>query len=166
MYRKLSDFLDDWKYESEATLKIFNNLTDDSLNKKFTDYVRTSGKIAWHIVTTLGEMVQRTGLKFDAAPEDAPIPSSAKQVCDEYKRSSDGMLKAVTKEWTDDSLKEDVELYGQTWKKGKVLSVLVNHQIHHRGQLTILMRMAGLKVPGVYGPAKEEWAQIGMPPQE
>ena len=166
MYNKISDFEKDWKYESESTLKIFNNLTDESLTVKFNKETRTPGRLAWHIVTTLGEMVQRTGLKFDATPDDAPVPSSVKQISDEYKRSSDGMLKAVTTEWSDDSLKEDIELYGQTWKKGKVLSVLVNHQIHHRGQLTVLMRMAGLKVPGVYGPAKEEWAQMGMPSQE
>ena len=150
----------------DLLLKFLNQLTDDSLNKKFNDNVRTPGKIAWHIVTTLGEMVQRTGLKFDATHEDSPIPTTAKQICDDYKRSSDGMLKAVTGEWNDDSLNEDVELYGQTWKKGMVLSSLVNHQIHHRGQLTVLMRVAGLKVPGVYGPAKEEWAQMGMPPQD
>ena len=166
MYNKISDFEEDWKYESDSTLKIFNNLTDESLTVKFNAETRTPGRLAWHIVTTLGEMVQRTDLKFDATPEDEPIPSAAKQICDEYKKSSDGMLKAVTDGWNDDSLKEDIELYGQTWKKGKVLSVLVNHQIHHRGQLTVLMRMAGLKVPGVYGPAKEEWAQMGMPPQD
>jgi len=166
MYNLITDFKEDWKYESESTLKLFNQLTDDSLNKKHNDNVRIPGKIAWHIVTTLGEMVQRTGLKFDATPEDAPIPSSVKQICDEYKRSSDGMLKAVSTEWNNDTLKENVELYGQTWKRGKVLSVLVNHQIHHRGQLSVVMRLAGLKVPGVYGPAKEEWAQMGMSPQE
>jgi uncharacterized damage-inducible protein DinB len=166
MYNNIKDFEEDWKYESDSTLKILNQLTDDSINKKFNDNTRTPGKIAWHIVTTLGEMVLRTELNFDSTPEDAPIPSSAKQFSDEYKKSSDGMIKAVTAEWNDDSLNEDVELYGQTWKKGKVLSVLVIHQIHHRGQLTVLMRMAGLKVPGVYGPAKEEWAKMGMPPQE
>ncbi len=166
MYNKISDFEEDWKYESESTLKIISNLTDESLTVKINKETRTPGRLAWHIVTTLGEMVQRTGLKFDATPEDAPIPSSVKQIINEYKKSSDGMLKAVTTEWSDDSLKEDIELYGQMWKKGKVLSVLVNHQIHHRGQLTVLMRMAGLKVPGVYGPAKEEWAQMGMLPQE
>ena len=166
MYNNIKDFEKDWKYESDSTIKILNNLTDESLNEKFNKEIRTPGRLAWHIITSLGEMVQRTELKFDATPEDAPIPSTAKQIGDEYKRSSDGMLKAITTEWNDDSLKEDVELYGQIWKKGKVLSVLVNHQIHHRGQLTVLIRMAGFKVPGVYGPAKEEWAQMGMPPQE
>ena len=32
---------------------------------------------------------------------------------------------------------------------------LINHQNHHRGQMTVLMRQAGLTVPGVYGPAKK-----------
>ena len=166
MYNKLSDFLNEWKYESESTLKVFEQLTDDSLNKKFNDDVRTPGRLAWHLVTTIGEMVQRTGLKFDVTPEDAPIPAIVKEICSEYKRSSDGMIAALKNEWTDESLNEDVNLYGQTWKKGTVLTVLVKHQAHHRGQLTVLMRLAGLKVPGVYGPAKEEWAKMGMEAQE
>jgi len=28
----------------------------------------------------------------------------------------------------------------------------------------VLMRQAGLRVPGVYGPAKEEWESYGMEP--
>ena len=57
-------------------------------------------------------------------------------------------------------------MYGETWKRGRTLGALVNHQIHHRGQMTVLMRQAGLEVPGVYGPAKEEWGAYGMPAQE
>jgi len=29
-----------------------------------------------------------------------------------------------------------------------------------------LMRQAGLKVPGIYGPSKEEWALMGMPARD
>lgn len=43
----------------------------------------------------------------------------------------------------------------------ELLFFMIQHQIHHRGQMTILMRQAGLTVPGIYGPAKEEWAVIG-----
>ena len=49
----------------------------------------------------------------------------------------------------------------KTWTKGQALSVLLVHQIHHRGQMTVLMRQAGLKVPGIYGPALEEWERYG-----
>jgi len=41
MYNKISDFEEDWKYESDSTLKIFNNLTDKSLNEKFNEEIRT-----------------------------------------------------------------------------------------------------------------------------
>lgn len=43
------------------------------------------------------------------------------------------------------------------------LRCLVFHQIHHRGELIVLMRQAGLRVPGLYGPAKEDWATYGIP---
>ena len=32
--------------------------------------------------------------------------------------------------------------------------------------LYVLMRQAGLAVPGVYGPSKEEWGAYGMPAQD
>jgi uncharacterized damage-inducible protein DinB len=66
MYSKVTEFIEDWKYESESTLKVFEKLTNDSLDFKPNKKVRSPGRLAWHIVTTLGEMVQRTGLKFDA----------------------------------------------------------------------------------------------------
>jgi uncharacterized damage-inducible protein DinB len=28
--------------------------------------------------------------------------------------------------------------------------------------MTVLMRQAGLAVPGMYGPAREDWAKYGM----
>jgi len=40
-----------------------------------------------------------------------------------------------------------------------VLWFLLNDQIHHRGQLSVYLRMAGGKVPSIYGPSGDEkWA--------
>ena len=97
MYYKLSDFIREWKYESESTLTIFKQLTDNSLSKKSNANVRTPGKLAWHLVTTIGEMIQRTGLKFDAIPENKPVPSTAREIIDEYERSSKGMIESFKK---------------------------------------------------------------------
>ena len=68
--------------------------------------------------------------------------------------------------WSDASLAVEDEMYGQKWARALTLAILVAHQTHHRGQMTVLMRQAGLKVPGFYGPAKEEWAAMGMKPPE
>jgi hypothetical protein len=52
-------------------------------------------------------------------------------------------------------------MYGEEWAKGFVLQCLILHQAHHRGQMEVLMRQAGLKVTGIYGPAEEEWSANG-----
>ena len=63
----------------------------------------------------------------------------------------------------DDDLEKEDDMYGESWKRGYTLYVLVSHQTHHRGQMTVLMRQAGLPVPGVCGPSKEEWSAFGVP---
>lgn len=166
MYRKISDFISDWNYESETTLKLFNNLTDDVLNKKFNENVRAAGRLAWHITVTIPEMVQRTGLSFEALDHESPVPSTAREICDEYKKASDSMIASIKENWTDVSLEDEANMYGEMWKNGKTLDSLVKHQTHHRGELIVVMRLAGLKVVGPYGPSKEEWVNYGMQPQE
>jgi uncharacterized damage-inducible protein DinB len=166
MYHTLSEFLLDWSLESKVTLKLLENLTDESLNLKLNNKVRTPGRLAWHIALTVNEMSARTGLSIKALDEDVPVPSSAKEICEAYKDSSQSLAEAIASQWDDESLKEEIQMYGEKWTKEKVLSSLIRHQIHHRGQLSVLMRMAGLKVIGVYGPSYEEWQQFNMQPQD
>ena len=76
------------------------------------------------------------------------------------------MGREIESNWGDQDLVVEDDMYGEMWPRGKSLAALSNHQTHHRGQMTVLMRQAGLEVPGVYGPSKEEWSAYGMPPQE
>jgi len=166
MYYKISDFISDWKYESESTIKVFSNLTDESLTKKVHEKGRTPGILAWHITTSIGEMAHRTGLTFETVDENSTVPSKVSEIIKSYKQASDNMVAEIKEKWNDETLMLEDNMYGQMWMKGTTLGVLVTHQIHHRAQLTIAMRLAGLKVPGVYGPSNEEWAAMGMQPQE
>ena len=166
MYYKLSDFIFDWNYESESTIKVLSNLTDESLNKKVHEKVRTAGRLAWHITTSIGEMVHRTGLTFETVDEQVPIPASVSEIVKSYKQASENMIAEIKSKWNDETLMKEDVMYGETWTKGKTLGILTTHQIHHRAQLTVVMRLLGLKVPGIYGPSNEEWAAYGMPAQE
>lgn len=162
MYYKISDFEKDWAYEKESTLKLFGNLTDTSLTQKVTDEGRSLGFLAWHITSSISEMMNRTGLTIEVVDENCE-PETAKVIIDTFERSANELLAGVKNNWTDSHLSEEVNMYGENWSKGKILSVLLVHLIHHRAQMTVLMRQAGLKVNGIYGPSKEEWAQFGMP---
>jgi uncharacterized damage-inducible protein DinB len=163
VYRKIEDFLGTWKYEGDATLRILDALSDASLAQRVTPDGRSLGQMAWHLAITLGEMMGKTGLTIDAPPEDAPPPSKAREIRDAYAAGRAAVAQQVMEKWTDAMLDDELQLYGQTWKRRDVLMSLVVHQAHHRGQMTVLMRQAGLVVPGIYGPAREEWGQYNMP---
>jgi uncharacterized damage-inducible protein DinB len=166
MYRVIKDFVEDWKYESEATLKVFKNLTQESLEQKVNPDGRSLGFIAWHITTSIPEMLERCGFKFDGYKENMPLPEKLEEIINSYEKYSELAAKLIPANWKDENLTDEINMYGEMWLKGKILAVLVGHQAHHRAQMTVLMRQAGLKVPGIYGPSKEEWAQFGMPTQE
>ena len=162
MYSTIQDFLTDWKQENDSTLKVFQNLTDASLKQKVSADGRSLGFLAWHIVITLGEMGDKAGLKVEAPPEDAPDPIKASIIVAAYEKAGTSIA-AEVKKWNDGMLIEKINMYGQQWTRSATLNALIKHQIHHRAQMTVLMRQAGLKVPGVYGPSHEEWQSLGLP---
>jgi uncharacterized damage-inducible protein DinB len=166
MFRKVEDFVREWQYEMDGTLKVFRALTDQSLGGRVTPDGRSIGRLAWHLTQSLPEMMNRTGLTVTGPGEDAPVPASAAAIATAYETSAGALLEQIKSQWQDDTLLELRDMYGEQWPNGVTLSALVKHQAHHRGQMTVLMRQAGLQVPGIYGPAREEWAQWGMPAPE
>jgi uncharacterized damage-inducible protein DinB len=162
MFTSIEDFKNDWQTESDATRKILSGLTDESLKQSVADDHRTLGRMAWHIVQTLPEMGDQTGLKVEGPAPDVPVPHSAAEIKGAYDKAARSVLEQVTTLWKDETLQVEDDLYGQKWKRGASLLSLIKHEVHHRAQLTVLMRQASLKVPGTYGPSKEEWPRYGM----
>lgn len=164
MFRTVADFQKAWEYEAGGTGKLLRALTDASLHQAVAPHDRTLGRIAWHIVTTVPEMMNRTGLTLAGPDDKAPMPTQAKAIVSAYDAVAESLAEQIRERWTDATLPELDDMYGERWKRGFTLAVLIRHQAHHRGQMTVLMRQAGLKVPGVYGPAREEWLGMGMQP--
>ncbi len=163
MFRRVADFLKAWDQESDSTLKVLRALTDGSLAQAVSTDDRTLGRLAWHLATTPGEMMERTGLAVAGPAHDSPPPASAAAIVAGYEAAGKAVRAGVAA-WGDSTLDVEDEMYGEKWPRGLTLHVLVVHQAHHRGQMTVLMRQAGLKVPGVYGPSREEWTAYGMQP--
>jgi uncharacterized damage-inducible protein DinB len=166
MQLTVNDFINDLTQESESTLKIFSALTDESLKQKVYDDGRNLGHLAWHITLCIGEMAKYGGLSVVCPANDAPIPESVSIIIETYKTASQSLISEIKEKWTDELLETVVDMYGEKWNYAKILIVISRHEIHHRAQMTVLMRQAGLKVPGVYGPSKEEWTAYNMPPED
>ncbi|GKS13765.1 hypothetical protein YDYSY3_47650 [Paenibacillus chitinolyticus] len=75
-----------------------------------------------------------------------------------------GVVQALPEQWTDDSLKHVQNAFGRMESNATIFMGLIKHIVHHRGQVTVLMRQAELPIPAVYGPSKEGWVQLGVTP--
>ena len=162
MIHTIVDFVSQWEHRSSATQSLLDALTDKALAQPVADGHRTLGRIAWHMVQTLPEMLGQTGLEPEGPGVDAPVPETATEVAEAYRAAAASLLEQIRSRWTDATLDEEDDLYGTKWKRSFTLGALIHHEIHHAGQLSVLMRQAGLPVTGAYGPAKEEWSKMGM----
>jgi len=164
MIRTIADFEHLWSSELEGTQKIMKHLTDRALNQQVNPQGRTLARLAWHITISIPEMMARTGLKLAGPGEHDPIPPTARGIAQAYSEAAISLLEQVKAHWTDATLREKDDMYGEKWERGATLTSLILHQVHHRAQMTVLMRQAGLEIPGLYGPARQEWAAYGMQP--
>jgi uncharacterized damage-inducible protein DinB len=162
MFSSIAHFKEIWDMESKATMQCLEALTEESLNKaSFGDY-RNIARLVNHIIACAD------GIPFEAG---LPIAFEKKQyttvaaIQAAYATATEKVKQGID-QWTDATLQEETPMYGESWKRGFALWVTVMHQTHHRGQLTVLMRMAGLRPPGVYGPNKEEWEAYQLPPAD
>lgn len=166
MFRTLDDVRACWTREADATLKLLAAVPDGALGQAVTEDHRDLRRMAWHLVESLLEMPARFGITL---PDHGLVaggfigepPQSVGEICAVYARNSEALLEALA-HWTDEDLVLSDDMYGETWLRGLSLWILVVHQTHHRGQMTVLMRQAGLPVPSIYGPTKEGWSAYGM----
>ncbi|MEF3310564.1 DinB family protein [Paenibacillus sp. GYB004] len=165
MYTTIADFAKEWEKEAERTERVLSVLTDESLRQPVVSGRRTLGGLAWHLATSAGYM-SALGLDFEGVAQREQAPESAGEIAAEYRRISAAVLQAVKTQWSDDHLDGTVMIMGEEWRNGDSMHFTLMHQAHHRGQMTVLMRQAGLRAPDIYGPTYEYWIDQGMKPLE
>lgn len=156
MYRTVVEFVDEWTTESAISLKVERALTDAALQQPIYPQGRSLGQLAWHMVLMIGMTGSIVGLEVAAPPRGAEQPGSAARIADAYQTAAHSMIEQASAKLTDAQLPSEIAFFGRSLPTARVLQTLVVHQIHHRGQMTVLMRQAGLVPPGVYGPTREE----------
>ncbi len=161
MFTTISNVLESINGLNQKTLQVIETITDESLKQEITPGNRNLGRILWHIVQTVPEMMGKTGLPFSSEVLQMAPPTNVSAILNVYKSVYSELHENIKSEWTDETLKVKDDMYGEKWAREKTINALIAHETHHLGQITVLMRQAGLKPPGIYGPAKEEWSQFG-----
>ena len=156
--------LPEFDHEMTVTRRVIERVADDQFGWKPHEKSMTLGRLATHVAE-----IPRWGHTILTEPEfnmvdGAYTPTSAATTAevlalfDRQVTTIRGLLAARTdaelmSTW---SFKQNgQELFGMpraaAWR-----SWVMNHLIHHRGQLSVYLRQTGSKVPGIYGPSADE----------
>ncbi|GIP22263.1 DinB family protein [Paenibacillus sp. J22TS3] len=153
MYRQVDDFLKDWEVAARRTLQVLQAVTDDKLEQSIVEGHSTLGWLGWHLVETEGYFSHLAGLMVPMMGQDEPVPATAGEIVAAYETAAEAVKEEAAKLSDKDLLTETGIATLAT--KGAILRFLIDHQTHHRGQMMVLLRQAGLPVPPVMGPTKE-----------
>ena len=154
-------FLSNWERETPVTLKVLRAYPAAKADLKPDPKARSAKELAWTFVFEAHGGAQGLDgeLKFPP-PTMPPMPGTWDGVVSEVERSFK-MLADKVRKVDDAKLNTTVKFFTGPKQMGDVrrldfLSFLVNDMIHHRGQFSVYLRMAGGKVPSIYGPSADE----------
>ncbi|WP_144513913.1 DinB family protein [Bacillus sp. FJAT-22090] len=155
MYRTVNDFIEEWTIAGEGTLRVLNSLSDEKLDQAIVEGHSTLGWLGWHIATSPAFFAGLVGLNVESAIKGNKEEVKVADIVETYKKMVETVKQEVESNLTDEKLAEKMESFAGETTRGALLRKLIDHQTHHRGQMTVLLRQAGLPVPGVMGPTKE-----------
>jgi len=159
--------LPEFDQEMQNTRKVLERVPDEKWNWKPHEKSGTLGWLASHIATMPEWLsVTLTTEELDYAPVGGPAYEPPKienrgqllMVFDKKVAESRAALAAASdaalaKEWT--LLAGGQKVFSMP-RFACIRSMILNHLIHHRGQLTVYFRLLGVAVPGLYGPSADE----------
>jgi len=157
----INEFLKEFDSEMATTRRVLERLPMDRLAWKPHPKSKSMGELATHVAEQPRWGLRIQGEEFAVGSEKAPQMSTIDQYLsrfDENARSGRAAIAAMS----EDQLARDftVTRGDQTFfrlKKGTMLRrTLLNHMIHHRGQLTVYLRLNDVPLPPVYGPTADE----------
>jgi len=160
--RLVDSILMELEQEAQTTKRVLDRVPENKLAWRPHPKSFSLGQLALHIASAPGNVAAIAAQDTVEAPKfSQPEAKSRQEVLDAFSKSI-----ASAK----DTLKnmDDARLTA-TWtltKNGKVImsvprigflrSVLMNHVYHHRGQLSVYLRMLDVPVPSIYGPSADE----------
>lgn len=156
MYRNLNDFIHEWENNCAGTLAIFESITDEKKQVAIVEGHSSLESLSWHLTTAPAYFMGQVGLSLDVELNPKNTPATISEIISNYKAASENVVKVVKENLSDEKLLTEVNSHGRLTPIGAMLRLMVDHQTHHRAQMQVLLRQAGLHVPGVMGPTKED----------
>jgi uncharacterized damage-inducible protein DinB len=152
------------RQEAKTTRRLLERVPEASFGWKPHEKSMTLGRLAAH-VAELPELVipalTRDELDFAAGDFKPFEPQSTAELLEKFDRNISAAVEALRRQ-PDDRM-------GEKWKLRSGDRVLfempramvvrfvgLNHVVHHRGQLSVYLRLLDVPLPSIYGPSADE----------
>ena len=145
-----------------VTRRVLERVPEASFDWAPAPRTRTLGQLAMHIATNPGNVMALAAANPSSMPdmtEETPTSRAhLLQTLDESVLAATRLLASmsdaqITEHWTVRA--GDREILAMP-RDAFLRAVFLNHWYHHRGQLTIYLRLLGETVPAIYGPSADE----------
>lgn len=157
--------LQEIQQEAQTTRRVLERIPASELGWKPHESSRSAGELAWHVAEVPGVItgfLAEDSLDFSSVPRDQKPPSSVDEILAQHDRSIAAISELLTAS-TDADLMRPWTLYREPGQVAMTIpriavvrSFLINHWIHHRGQVSVYLRMLEVPVPSIYGPSGDE----------
>jgi len=161
----MTSFTAELEQEAQITSRVLGRVPEDKLTWKPHPKSMTLGQLALHTATIPGAIAGITANDtFELDPArfgKAPQPASAAEIS---KAFEDGLAAAKSYLEGLSTEKADAIWHVKTGdreimampRKWALRSIMFNHLYHHRGQLSVYLRLLDIPVPIIYGASADE----------
>jgi uncharacterized damage-inducible protein DinB len=164
MTDELQSFIRFWNYEAKKTADLLRSLPADQYDFRPDPQARSLGELAWHLAevdgyTTWG--IEQGGFQLGLRPPGIERPRTVEALSPGYERIHTEAVERISKLTPADLDRKLRHFAGNEMSIRDLLwGAVLFHMIHHRGQLSILNRLAGGTVPSIFGPNREQMAAL------
>ena len=156
-------FLGVWEQETQNTLKLLRSLPTSQYDFRPDPGGRSLGELAWHLAEGDAYMtygIEKAEFDMSSRPPNITRPRKVEELAPAFEVVHRDAIERV-KKLTPADLDRSLPFFGMNIAIRDILwNMIIVHGAHHRGQLSLMCRLAGGQTPGLYGPNREEMAAM------
>jgi uncharacterized damage-inducible protein DinB len=165
---RVAPFLDYWEKVRERTRRVVVRIPEERLEWAWKPGKFTLGDLVRHLAGIerwmYGENVQRRPSRYPGHQEELAKGLPAVQA---YFECLHAESMEIFRGLSDADLAERcVTPGGAEIPIGKWLRLMIEHEVHHRGQIYLQLAMLGVETPPLYGLTSEQVRDRSLPPAE
>ena len=155
--------LSDFNREAGQTRGVLEAVPEDRLDWKPHDKSMSLGVLAGHVAESPGwtQGMMEADLDFAAASDWTPfVPQNRTELLEFFEKTTSGFRSLIAdlenefllQEWC---MRDGDKVHMRMPRHEAMRTIAIHHTLHHRGQLTVYLRLLEVPVPPTYGPTAD-----------